>query len=82
LTLALKEVNIIADTGAQDNYIRNNVVRLISTNHFPIDHPCEVAGAGHTINQGSAQFILKIGTIEGTILAYVPNKSMYSWLLI
>ncbi|KIK55421.1 hypothetical protein GYMLUDRAFT_62549 [Collybiopsis luxurians FD-317 M1] len=73
---ASKMVNIIADTGAQDNYVWSNVIHLINANIFPLDQPCEVAGTGHTVTQAFACFTLKIGPIEETIVAYVLDQSM------
>ncbi|KAF9061754.1 hypothetical protein BDP27DRAFT_1485485 [Rhodocollybia butyracea] len=71
---SMREVHIIADTGARDNYIRSNVVKYIGADYFSLGHPREIAGAGQTFTKGFAQFTLKIGPIEETVLAWVLEQ--------
>ncbi|KAJ3831227.1 hypothetical protein F5878DRAFT_647820, partial [Lentinula raphanica] len=68
-------VDVIADTGAQDNYIRSDVVKKINAEYYPLDEPRSIAGAGKTTTRGFARFKLKIGTIEEEIGAYVLDKN-------
>ncbi|KAF9061497.1 hypothetical protein BDP27DRAFT_1428855 [Rhodocollybia butyracea] len=71
---SMREVHIIANTGARDNYIRSDVVKYIGADYFSLGHPREIAGAGRTFTKGFAQFTLKIGPIEETVLAWVLEQ--------
>ncbi|KAJ3994625.1 hypothetical protein F5050DRAFT_1713549 [Lentinula boryana] len=68
------QVHIIADTGASDNYIRQDVVNSIKADIFPLNQPREVIGAGSTLTRAFAKFDLKIGGIRQTIIAYILDK--------
>ncbi|KAF9059835.1 hypothetical protein BDP27DRAFT_1371071 [Rhodocollybia butyracea] len=63
---SMREVHIIANTGAQDNYIHSNVVKYIGADYFSLGCPQEIAGAGQTFTKGFARFTLKIGPIKET----------------
>ncbi|KAJ3964115.1 hypothetical protein EV361DRAFT_980728, partial [Lentinula raphanica] len=73
--IVVKEVDVIADTGARDNFIRSDVVQAINAEYFSINPPRDIAGAGRTVTYGFAKFTLKIGGVEEVISAYVLPKN-------
>jgi hypothetical protein len=69
-------VRTIMDTGAVSNYITSHKARLAKAQIFEIDER-EIVGAGRTMTSAFARFILKIGGLQTSCLAYVLNNDAH-----
>ncbi|KAJ3885470.1 hypothetical protein GG344DRAFT_82676 [Lentinula edodes] len=69
------EAEIILDTGANNNYIRDDIATYIDAEYFALVKPREIVGARHTTTKGFVRFTIQIGTVKETILAYVLDKN-------